>query len=110
MNGPSVLVTGAGGYLGSQLVAALAAGRIKVSRVVAADVREVPAGRRLAGIESVQAAMPRRLRAWQDLAALLDRDKLKLATQVEPLARVPELAKDILAGKVQGRVVIDVNA
>jgi len=64
----------------------------------------------LRGIDSVQAAMPRRLRAWQDLAALLDRDKLKLATQVEPLARVPELAKDILAGKVQGRVVIDVNA
>jgi len=38
----SVLVTGAGGYLGSQLVAALAAERGKVSRVVAADVRETP--------------------------------------------------------------------
>lgn len=55
MSGPSVLVTGAGGYLGSQLVAALAAGKIKVSRVVAADVREVPSERRLAGIEYVQA-------------------------------------------------------
>ena len=64
----------------------------------------------LRGIDSVQAAMPRRLRAWQDLADLLDRSKLKLATRVEPLARVPELAKDILAGKVQGRIVIDVNA
>ena len=55
MSAPSVLVTGAGGYLGSQLVAALAAGRIKVSRVVAADVREVPPERRLPGIEYVQA-------------------------------------------------------
>ena len=55
MTGPSVLVTGAGGYLGSQLIAALAAGRIKVSRVVAADVREVPPDRRLDGIEYVQA-------------------------------------------------------
>lgn len=55
MSGPSVLVTGAGGYLGSQLVAALAAGRIKVSRVVAVDVRETPADKRLPGIEYVQA-------------------------------------------------------
>ncbi|MBI3148223.1 MAG: SDR family oxidoreductase [Betaproteobacteria bacterium] len=55
MTGPSVLVTGAGGYLGSQLVAALAAGRIEVNRVVAADVREVPPERRLAGIEYAQA-------------------------------------------------------
>ena len=50
-----VLVTGAGGYLGSQLIAALAAGRVEVSRVVAADVREVPPERRLPGIEYVQA-------------------------------------------------------
>ena len=55
MSGPSVLVTGAGGYLGSQLVAALAAGRIRVSRIVAADVREVPPDRRLDGVDYVQA-------------------------------------------------------
>ena len=55
MTAPSVLVTGAGGYLGSQLVAALAAGRIEVSRVVAADVREVPPDKRLPGIDYVQA-------------------------------------------------------
>lgn len=45
-----VLVTGAGGYLGRQLVGALAAGRIEVERVVAADLREVPAAGRLAGV------------------------------------------------------------
>ena len=55
MTGPSVLVTGAGGYLGSQLIAALAAGRIKVSRIVAADVREMPPDRRMDGVDYVQA-------------------------------------------------------
>lgn len=64
----------------------------------------------LRGIDSVQAAMSRRLRAWNDLAELVDRDKLRAATTREPLARVPELAKEILAGRVRGRVVIDVNA
>jgi UDP-glucose 4-epimerase len=48
---PRVLVTGAGGYLGSQLVAALAGGGTGVGRVLATDVREVPPQRRLAGIE-----------------------------------------------------------
>lgn len=55
MSAHSVLVTGAGGYLGSQLVAALAAEHGKVSRVVAADVRETPVEKRLPGIEYVQA-------------------------------------------------------
>jgi alcohol dehydrogenase/acrylyl-CoA reductase (NADPH) len=31
-------------------------------------------------------------------------------TVVEPLTKVPQLAQDILDGKVRGRVVIDVNA
>jgi UDP-glucose 4-epimerase len=51
---PSVLITGAGGYLGSQLVAALAAERDKFGCVVAADVRETPLEKRLPGIEYVQ--------------------------------------------------------
>ncbi len=55
MTGPSVLVTGAGGYLGSLLVAALAAGKVGVSRIVAADVRSVTPERRLAGVEYVLA-------------------------------------------------------
>lgn len=52
-NGPSVLVTGAGGYLGAQLVAALASGRGGASRVVAADVREAPPAKRLEGVDYV---------------------------------------------------------
>ncbi len=64
----------------------------------------------LRGIDSVMASMQRRERAWRDLAQLVDRDKLRHAYRVEPLERVPEIARDILAGKVRGRVVIDVNA
>jgi UDP-glucose 4-epimerase len=48
---PCVLVTGASGYLGSLLVAALAERRIDVDTVVAADVRETPPERRRAGVE-----------------------------------------------------------
>lgn len=55
MSAHSVLVTGAGGYLGSQLVAALAAERGKFGCVVAADVRDIPSEHRLPGIEYVQA-------------------------------------------------------
>ena len=55
MSAHSVLVTGAGGYLGSQLVVALAADRGKFGCVVATDVREIPPEHRLPGIEYVQA-------------------------------------------------------
>lgn len=50
---PRVLVTGAGGYLGRQLVAALAGGRIPVGAVVAADVRATPPAGQLPGVTHV---------------------------------------------------------
>lgn len=63
----------------------------------------------LRGIDSVMAAQPRRQRAWDELANLVDRDLLRAIYSVEPLARVPELGRAILAGEIKGRVVIDVN-
>lgn len=63
----------------------------------------------LRGIDSVMAAQPRRQRAWDELAKLVDRNLLRAIYQVEPLARVPELGRAILAGAIKGRVVIDVN-
>jgi len=53
MNAATVLVTGAGGYLGSQLVAALAAGRVPVGRIIAADVLEAPRERHHPSVEHV---------------------------------------------------------
>lgn len=63
----------------------------------------------LRGIDSVMAAQPRRQRAWDELAKLVDRALLRAIYEVEPLARVPELGRAILAGAIKGRVVIDVN-
>ncbi len=52
LGGETVLVTGAGGYIGHQVVPALAAAGF---RVVAADVREIPPGRRTDGVDYVVA-------------------------------------------------------
>lgn len=62
----------------------------------------------LLGVDSVMTPMPRRERAWARLARDLDRGTLKTMSRTEPLSRLPELATEILAGKVRGRVVIDV--
>jgi UDP-glucose 4-epimerase len=47
----AVLVTGAGGYLGTQLLAGLAEDREPIARLVALDVREVPASQRLTAVD-----------------------------------------------------------
>lgn len=49
----SVLVTGAGGYLGGQLIEALARDRGAIETLVAADVRLPPEAGRLAGVEYI---------------------------------------------------------
>lgn len=64
----------------------------------------------LRGIDSVMAPLTRRQRAWDALAELVDHDLLAEIYSVEPLANVPGLAADILAGKIKGRIVIDVNS
>lgn len=62
----------------------------------------------LAGIESVYAPRPRRLKAWTRLAADLDKDKLARMTRHVALAEVPALAPQILDGRVRGRIVVDI--
>ncbi|PIE18396.1 MAG: epimerase [Proteobacteria bacterium] len=47
----SVLVTGASGYVGRLVVELLAAERTEGDKIVASDLRQAPAGERLAGVE-----------------------------------------------------------
>ena len=51
----SVLITGAGGYIGRLLVEALAGDKTGLKAVVAADVRETPLNERIAGVDYVTA-------------------------------------------------------
>lgn len=64
----------------------------------------------LAGIDSVNAPQPVRLQAWSRLASDLDPGKLARSTRVIGLAEVAAIASQVLAGQVQGRTVVDVNA
>ena len=63
----------------------------------------------LYGIDSVMAPRPLRLEAWSRLARDLDPGKLEAITREIPLAGAIPAASDILAGKVRGRLVVDVR-
>jgi acrylyl-CoA reductase (NADPH) len=62
----------------------------------------------LLGIDSVQMPMPRRLAAWNRLARDLDVKKLAAMTRTIGLADVRKAAADILAGRIRGRVVVEI--
>lgn len=64
----------------------------------------------LAGIDSVMCPLPKRHQAWKRLAADLDKARLDAMTRVVPLTGALDVAREILAGQVRGRVVVDVNA
>ncbi len=63
----------------------------------------------LIGVDSVIATREQRLSAWARLARDLDPAKLSDITTTEPMSNLPQLAEDIIAGKIRGRVVIDVT-
>lgn len=62
----------------------------------------------LAGVDSVMAPRPVRLDAWARLARDLTPATLDAITETRPLADAPALATDILAGRIRGRVVLEV--
>ncbi len=66
-------------------------------------------GVKLVGVNSVTTPLPRRRAAWARLERDLDMAKLKALTTHVKLDDVPRVAADIVAGKVRGRVVVDVK-
>lgn len=63
----------------------------------------------LLGIDSVMAPKARRVKAWERLARDLDVSKLELIASEVALSEAIALGSDILAGKIRGRVVVNVN-
>lgn len=64
---------------------------------------------RLQGVDSVNCPTDVRREAWRRLAEVLTDERLAAIGRTEPLSAVPELAEQILAGQVLGRVAIDVD-
>lgn len=64
----------------------------------------------LAGIDSVMAPKAKRVEAWSRLAKDLDLAALDRMTSRATLGDVPALGEEIIAGRVRGRVVVDVKA
>lgn len=63
----------------------------------------------LAGIDSVSRPRADRLQAWARLATDLDLSMLPLISREIGLSEVIAIAPQLMAGKIRGRVVVDVN-
>jgi alcohol dehydrogenase/acrylyl-CoA reductase (NADPH) len=63
----------------------------------------------LLGIDSVTAPLAKRRRAWQTLSQHLNPLHIEALTRVEPMSALPKIAEDIVAGKIRGRVVIEIT-
>lgn len=63
----------------------------------------------LLGVESVRPRIALRREAWARLARDLDKDKLAAMTQTIPFAEALERARQIVAGKVRGRLVVEIG-
>lgn len=64
----------------------------------------------LRGVDSVWCPIPRRKAAWERLVTDIPDLALAKINKVIKLEEVPQYTKDILAGKVQGHLIVDVNA
>jgi acrylyl-CoA reductase (NADPH) len=63
----------------------------------------------LLGVDSVQCPRDERLAAWQRLARDLDKDLLGMMTTHVAFSRTMDVAQEIVAGKVRGRIIIDME-
>jgi acrylyl-CoA reductase (NADPH) len=63
----------------------------------------------LLGIDSARAPKPLRIAAWNRLARDLDRTKLAEMTTTIGFADIEGAARDIIDGKVRGRIVVEIG-
>jgi acrylyl-CoA reductase (NADPH) len=63
----------------------------------------------LLGVDSVMAPKALRLEAWNRIARELDHDKLTAMTSTIPLDGVLEAGREIVAGRIKGRVVVEIG-
>jgi len=62
----------------------------------------------LVGVDSVLCPMPQRLVAWSRLAKDLDPTVLERIATQRPFSSAMNIARELLAGRIRGRIVIDV--
>ena len=93
-------------YRGTVAACGLAGGMDFPSTVAPFILRGVT----LAGVDSVMCPRPDRLQAWQRLATDLEVSHLDAITCTIGLGEALDVAPQLLAGQVRGRVVVDVNA
>ncbi|MWB77035.1 acryloyl-CoA reductase [Pseudooceanicola sp. 216_PA32_1] len=91
-------------YGGSVAAVGLAGGAALPATVIPFLLRGV----NLLGIDSVMKPYAGRLKAWERIATDLPMEKLEAMVHPATLSDLPGLGADILAGKVKGRVVVDV--
>jgi len=63
----------------------------------------------LLGVDSGRAAKPLRIEAWRRIARDLDRKKLAAMTTTIGFDGIEAAARDIVAGKVRGRIVVEIG-
>ena len=98
-------VLGQMSYGGSIASVGLAGGSALNASVIPFLLRGV----NLLGIDSVVQPLDNRKRAWKRIAQDLPLKKLESMATLASLSDLPDLGKEILKGRIKGRVVIDVN-
>ena len=91
-------------YGGTVAACGLAAGMDLNASVAPFILRNVT----LAGVDSVMCPKARREQAWARLAQDLDLEKLEAMSQTLKLSDVTAVAPDILAGKIRGRIIVEI--
>ena len=91
-------------YNGVVAACGLAGGFSLPSTVMPFILRNV----RLQGVDSVHAPLSRRQEAWGRLSEMLSTDNLQPLYETNTLAEVPELARELMAGKLSKRRVIKI--